>query len=341
MTTDALTRPADVQTLPTDQINYMRNAVKATVDAYTGQVTLYAWDESDPILQAWRSAFPGTVRDKSDIPADLMQHLRYPEDLFKVQRYQYARYHVTNPGDFYQANSRYAVPEDPNSAGSSQPPVRMYTRNPVTGLPMWSLTSNYVPRNKTNLIGFVAVDSDATSTDYGRIRVEEPPADQNVPGPGQVASTLLSNPRITRKTQSFRLGDATPSYGNLLTVPLSSGLMYVEPVYAARLQSDSASLLTLRYILVSYNGRVGIGDTLVNAISDMSGVGTAPPPTKPPPPKPQHGKGGAAKARVLLERAQRDFHAADKALKQGKAKQWVRLSAQARDEVARALNLLG
>jgi uncharacterized membrane protein (UPF0182 family) len=340
MTTDALSRPAGVQTLPTDQINYMRNAVKATVDAYTGQVTLYAWDEADPMLQAWRSAFPGTVQDRSEIPPDLLQHLRYPEDLFKVQRYQYARYHVTDPSDFYQANNRWAVPEDPNAPGSSQAPVRMYTRNPVTGLPMWSLTSNYVPRSKTNLVGFVAVDSNATSTDYGRIRVEEPP-DQNVPGPGQVASNLLTNPRITRKTQSFRLGDANPEYGNLLTVPLSSGLMYVEPVYAARIQSDSASLLTLRYILVSYNGRVGVGDTLVNAISDMSGGGGGPPPTKPPPSKHHHGKGAAAKARSLLERAQRDFDAADRALRQGNGAKWVHLSAQARAEVAQALNLLG
>ncbi len=338
MTTDAVTQPPGVQTLPTDQINYMRNAVKATVDAYTGQVTLYAWNETDPMLQAWRSAFPGTVKDKTDIPPDLMQHLRYPEDMFKVQRYQYARYHVTDPTDFYTATNRWAVPEDPNAPGNSQIPVRMYTRNPVTGTPMWSLTSNYVPRNKTNLVGFVAVDSDATSPDYGHIRVEEPP-DANVPGPGQVASTLLTNPRITRKTQSFLLGGATPSYGNLLTVPLSSGLMYVEPVYAARVQSDTASLLTLRYVLVSYNGRVGIGDTLVHAITDMAG-GT--PPTKPPPSHHHNtGKGAAARARALLEKAQQDFDAADKALQQGRAARWVRLSHQARAEVARALNLLG
>jgi uncharacterized membrane protein (UPF0182 family) len=340
MTSDALSRPPGVQTLPTDEINYMRNAVKATVDAYTGQVTLYAWDESDPILQAWRSAFPDTVKSKDEIPPELMSHLRYPEDLFKVQRYQYARYHVTDPSDFYQLNNRWAVPQDPNSPTTSQAPVRMYTRNPVTGLPMWSLTSNYVPRNKTNLVGFVAVDSDATSPDYGKIRVEEPP-DQNVPGPGQVASTLLSNPRITRKTQSFRLGDATPSYGNLLTVPLSSGLMYVEPVYAARVQSDTASLLTLRYVLVSYNGKVGIGDTLVHAVTDMAGGA---PPTKPPTQHHHHhntGKGAVARARALLERAQRDFDAADKAQLQGKGAEWVRLTHRAQTEVARALNLLG
>ncbi|WP_151083003.1 UPF0182 family protein [Nocardioides cynanchi] len=341
MITDSLSRQPGVQTLPTDQINYMRNAVKATVDAYTGQVTLYAWDETDPMLQAWSSAFPGTIQARSAIPPDLLQHLRYPEDFFKVQRYQFARYHVTDPSSFYTANNRWAVPEDPNVQGKSQTPVRMYTRNPVTGLPMWSLTSNYVPRDNTNLVGFVAVDSDATSSDYGQIRVEEPP-DQNVPGPGQVQSTLLTSPQITRKTQSFRLGDASPEYGNLLTVPLSSGLMYVEPVYAARTQGDSASLLTLRYVLVSYNGKVGIGDTLVNAITDMTGGGgSKPPPSNPPPTKHHQGKGATAKAHALLLRAQQDFAAADRAFNHGHFGQYVKLNHQARAEVARALNLLG
>src|SRR3546814_5551314 len=100
----------------------MRNAVKATVDAYTGDVTLYAWDEDDPILDAWRSAFQGTVEDKSQISEDLLDHLRYPEDLFQVQRYQFARYHVTEPIDFYQGNNRWQVPEDPYSKGQSKPP---------------------------------------------------------------------------------------------------------------------------------------------------------------------------------------------------------------------------
>ena len=96
MTTDSLAQNTAFQTLPTDEINYMRNAVKATVDAYDGTVTLYAWDEADPILKAWRAAFPGTVKDRSEIPDAVLAHMRYPEDLFKVQRYQLASYHVTD-----------------------------------------------------------------------------------------------------------------------------------------------------------------------------------------------------------------------------------------------------
>ncbi len=109
----------------------MRNAVKATVDAYDGTVTLYAWDEADPILKAWRSAFPGTVAGRDEIPDELLEHLRYPEDLFKVQRYQFARYHVTDAGDFYQGNDRWEVPEDPNDAGTCQPPYRLFVDEPT------------------------------------------------------------------------------------------------------------------------------------------------------------------------------------------------------------------
>src|SRR3546814_18286532 len=94
MTSDSLDTDNECRTLPTAEINYMRNAVKAVVDADDGTVTLYAWDEKDPLLKAWRSAFPGTVKDKKDIPADLLAHMRYPEDMFKVQRYQLAAYHV-------------------------------------------------------------------------------------------------------------------------------------------------------------------------------------------------------------------------------------------------------
>ena len=161
-----------VRTLPTDQINYMRNAVKATVDAYTGKVTLYAWDETDPILQAWRSAFPGTVLDKDQIPADLLPHLRYPEDMFKVQRYQYARYHVTDANDFFQANNQWAgarrTRRAPAAEPDADPDVHAATRQ--TGQPGLVADCRATCRdNKSNLAGFVAADSDPTSPDYGKI----------------------------------------------------------------------------------------------------------------------------------------------------------------------------
>jgi uncharacterized membrane protein (UPF0182 family) len=340
MTTDSVSQPSGPHTLPTDQINYMRNAVKATVDAYTGQVTLYAWDDSDPILRAWRSAFPGTVQDSDQIPPDLMAHLRYPEEMFKVQRYQYQKYHVTDAIGFSQGTSQWQVSLDPrpNISDKFQTPVRMFTTDPRTGEQTWSLTSNFVPRGKANLVGFVSADSDATSPDYGKILVEQP-HNQNVPGPGQAFSNLISDPRISRKTQRFKLGDATPQYGNVVAVPLGSQVMYVVPVYATRAVSDSASSLALRYVMVAYGTQVGIGDTLVHAITDMAGA-APPPPQHPGGGQQQTGKGALAKARALLAKAERDFDAADQALQQGHGAQWVKLNHQARAEVAKALNLL-
>jgi uncharacterized membrane protein (UPF0182 family) len=344
MTSDVVNRPSGVRTLPTDQINYMRNAVKATVDAYTGKVTLFAWDEADPILQAWRSAFPGTVLDKDQIPSDLLPHLRYPEDLFKVQRYQYARYHVTNSSDFFSANQVWQVSPDPQVKDENQAPIRMFTADPANGDQTWSLTSSFVPNNKTTLMAYVSADSDPTSPDYGQVTVQQSPSDQNLPpGPAQAYSSLISDPRITAKTQSFRLGDATPSYGNVVSVPLAGGMMYVVPVYAERQQSSSSSYLSLRYVMVSFGSKVGIGDTLVDAITDMTG--SAPPPDGGNPGAGNNGgnnpgQDAAVRAHALLEKAQRDFAAADAALKVGRGADWVRLNHKARAEVARALNLL-
>ena len=144
MTDDSLTQTPGFQTLPTDEINYMRNAVKATVDAYDGTVTLYAWDEEDPILKAWSEVFPGVVQPKAEIPDALMEHLRYPDDLFKVQRYQFARYHVTDAKDWYEDNNRWEVPKDPQAENQLQPPYRLFTDG-VDGEANYSLTSVYVP----------------------------------------------------------------------------------------------------------------------------------------------------------------------------------------------------
>jgi uncharacterized membrane protein (UPF0182 family) len=311
-----------LRTLPTDEVNYMRNAVKATVDAYDGTVTLYAWDESDPILAAWRSAFPDTVKDKSQIPDSLLAHLRYPEDLFKVQRYQFARYHVTDAGDWYKGSNRWQVPDDPNSKvkGELQPPYRLFVNQPTddgSQKSTFSVTSVFTPNGKSNLAAFVSVDSDATDPDgYGRMRVLELP-DQRTAGPGLIANEFASNEEVRQKLQPFQLGDAPPIFGNLLTLPVSNGLIYVEPVYAVR--SGSASgYPTLQFVLVSYGGQVGIGTTLGNALRDVLDIsGTAPI----PPDNGNGGKGGKPatgsidqQIREALDNADAAFARADAAL---------------------------
>ena len=344
MTDDSLQEETGLRTLPTDEINYMRNAVKATVDAYTGDVTLYAWNEDDPILKAWRSAFPGTVEDRSAISPELEEHLRYPEDLFQVQRYQFARYHVTDPIDFYQGNNRWEVPEDPYSKGKFQPPYRLFVDSNGGTDQMFSLTSVYVPYNKNNLASFVSVNADATSDGYGRMQVLELPNEQT-PGPGQVANQFATDPEVANELAQFNRSGARPVYGNLLTLPINDGLMYVQPVYATQALSDS-SFPILRYVLVKYGNDIGFGSTLRDALENLLGVSTGPG-TQPPDSTGQPGDSEnppvtgtvSARIRALLDQAQTAFDAADAALADQDLAEYQRQIGIAQDKVAAAMDL--
>ncbi|MGA8845428.1 MAG: UPF0182 family protein, partial [Nocardioides sp.] len=288
MITDALQVQTGLQTLPTDEINYMRNAVKATVDAYTGEVTLYAWDEEDPLLKSWMGAFPGTVEPKSAMSDDLLAHVRYPEDLFKVQRYQFARYHVSDASDWYEFNDRWAVPEDPQAPGVFQAPYRLFVGGAKAS--NFSLTSVYVPFRRNNLASFVSVNSDAESGEYGKISVlrlndaEASDGDQTS-GPGQVANDFISDQRINEALLPLKNSGARVTYGNMLTFPINDGLMYTQPVYVSRQVTD-ASYPELRFVQVKFGDDIGYGETFQQAIQDLFGSDTTPAPVEPDPTEP-------------------------------------------------------
>ena len=341
MTDDSLTQANNLPIVPTDQINYMRNAVKATVDAYDGTVRLYAWDTEDPMLHAWRAAFPDTVLDREEMPEELVSHLRYPEDLFKVQRYQFARYHVTDPGTFYQKDAWWEVPSDPEQAGKLQPPYRLFVQDPETAVDKFSLTSVYVPYNKNNLAAFVSVDSDANSETYGRITVLQLP-NENTPGPGNIANEMQSDPDVTEALLPLTQGGSSRvTYGNLLTLPVTGGLMYVQPIYATRQLSD-ASYPILRYVTVSYGDDVGIGETLAEAIIDVLGGDEPPPPVDGGEDNPPDDGGGNVPTRVrnLLAQAEQDFEAADVAIDEGRVGEWATLMEEGREKVDQAIRIL-
>ena len=361
MTEDSLAINTGFQTIPTDEVNYVRNAVKATVDAYDGTVRLYAWDEQDPILKAWRSAFPGVVQDRADIPEPLLSHLRYPEDLFKVQRFQFARYHVTDAKDFYEDNSRWEVPADPNLTSRKQPPYRLFV-NPtrleegengeqvaVTSTApedqVFSLTSVYVPRAKNSLAAFMSVDSDATDEEnFGTLRVLALSNEDNN-GPRLAANQISSDSGVRDEVLKFTQGDVRTYFGNLLTLPVGEGLMYVQPLYAAR---DQASPRTLQFVLVAYGEEVGIGATLDQAIVDvLGGEATTPTePTDPGTPTDPEDPGDTPAGRLpkevqrLLNLAAEAYAEADRLQAAGDTAGWAAAIEEARDHVDRALRLL-
>jgi uncharacterized protein len=324
MTSDSLQPRTAYATLPTDQINYMRNSVKAVVDAYDGSVTLYEWDR-DPILDAWSAAFPGVVRPKSELEQNtqLLEHMRYPEDLFKVQREILANYHVTDPKTFYEGSDRWKVPEDPEDKTQSQPPYRLSVRTPSgADGPVFSLTSVYVPLKRQNLASFISVDADASLDDYGKIRILRLPSNTQVPGPSQIANQFASDQDIQDKLLAFTRTNSKALFGNLLTLPAGDGLLYVQPLYTLR-QAGEGRYPVLRYVLVSFGEDVGIGSTLTAALDDVLGI-TSPdesiaPGTGGPPTPPSEGSGGQVSdgVRALLQQAEAKFTEAEQALQNG------------------------
>ena len=267
-TRDSRTVRQAVVAQPQDHINYARNSVKAVVDAYDGSVTLYAWDEDDPVLQSWRDAFPDTVEDRSEIPEDLMAHLRYPEDLFKIQRGLLASYHVTNPAVFYAGQQRWIVPNDPTGEQAFQPPYYQTIQLPESDSANFSLTTTYVPQNRQNLAAFMAVNADARSDDYGQFTILQLRSDTQIDGPGQVANNFEADPEVAQELSLLRQGDAQTVSGNLLTLPVGGGLLYVQPVYVERASGDAAYPL-LRRVLVSFGSRIGYADTLQGALDQI------------------------------------------------------------------------
>ena len=252
-----------------DKINYIRNSVKATVDAYDGTVRLYAWDQSDPILRTWMKAFPGTVKPRSEIPPTLLAHLRYPEDLFKIQRRLLANYHVQDPRAFYSGQDFWQVPNDPTGEGAVEPPYFLSVKMPDQAAPGFSLTSTFVPRGKvTNLTAFMAVDSVPTSPTYGRIQILQVPRSQVTPGPEQVQNTFENNPTVSQQLTLLRGPGSRTVSGNLLTLPFGGGFLYVEPIYLQANAGNGAYPL-LKRVLVSYGNDIGFGATLDDALNQV------------------------------------------------------------------------
>jgi len=273
-TNDALTANSSAVTAQGNQsVNYIRNSVKATVDAYDGTVTLYQWDEKDPVLATWSKAFPGSVTPKAKISKDLMSHIRYPEDMFRVQREILSSYHVQTAAAFYGGQDFWRVPRDPSTFGanaSAQPPYYLTLQMPGEAKPEFAMTTPFVPRGgRENLSAFAVVNSDA-GPNYGKITVLQLPRSTNVAGPSQVASNFEAKPEVANSLSLLRQGGSDVVLGNLLTLPVGGGLLYVQPVYV-RATSNSAAYPLLQKVLVSFGDQIGYDDTLKGALDQVFG----------------------------------------------------------------------
>jgi uncharacterized membrane protein (UPF0182 family) len=275
----------------------MRNSVKATVDAYDGTVTLYEFDEVDPVLQAWNSAFGGDLLvPKEDTPPALAEQFRYPQDLFKVQRNLLQRFYVENPGEFFAGTDFWEVPNTPASPDSNllQPPYYLLAQFPGQTEPTFQLTSAVSPVNRLNLAALV---SGVYADGELRLRAWQLPEDTRIPGPVQVHQDM-TNAAETREQITLLEGSARVIYGNLLSLPYQDGMLYIEPVYIRTTAQDAFPLM--QRVLMSYGQYVTLAPSVEAGLADLveqgqAGVptlpdgetppdGEAPPPTGTPPP---------------------------------------------------------
>ncbi len=279
---------------PNTRVNYLQNSVKAVVDAYTGQVTLYEWNQQqhpDPLLKTWESAFPGLVEPQSSIAPNLLSQLRYPTDLFNVQRYLLAKYHVTQPDSFYSGNDFWAVPTDPTVAastgnnakpgsGSSAPlPSRYMSMSPNGyGAQQYSLSSPMVTLNGRQLAAFVYVNAEP-GPNYGKFTVLTFSSGSGGESPSQVQNDIESDTDITKALTLQRGGNSRVVLGVPETIPLAGRMLYVEPVYTQ--SSGASSFPILRHVIALYgNGDPSFDNSVGPAIKhaiESAGTGHSTP----------------------------------------------------------------
>ncbi|WP_353827280.1 UPF0182 family membrane protein [Agromyces sp. SYSU T0242] len=271
------------QPLAFDEVNYIRNSVKATVDAYDGTVNLYAWDTEDPILQTWEKIFPDAIQPMSEMSGELMSHVRYPADLFKMQRAILGRYHVTDPVTFYSREDAWTTPLDPTQGSATsflQPAYYLTMQMPGQDVPSYSIYSTFIPEargsaSRNVLRGYLAVDSNAGSVDgeraddYGKLRLLVLPEDEQVSGPGQVQNIFNSDPTVSQSLNLLKQGQSDVINGNLLTVPVGGGFLYVQPVYVRSTGETSYPLL--QKVLVAFGDEIAFQDTLDEALNVLFG----------------------------------------------------------------------
>ncbi|HEX7739119.1 MAG TPA: UPF0182 family protein, partial [Marmoricola sp.] len=285
-------------------------------------------------------------------------HFRYPEDLFKVQRDILADYHVTSPSTFFADSDKWVVPDDPSSDSERrQPPYRLPVALTPGAKPVYSLTSVYTPYLKQNLSAFISVDSDATSADYGQLNILRLPDRPPTPGPENIANNFVSNPEVAERLRNYRNQSGRVRNGNLLTLPVGGGLLYVEPVYTLR-STGSGSYPTIAFVTASFGKQVGVGNTLSQALSEIVGAGHASGSKAHQGASKASGTGSAnpggggsqagakagssapsAQVWALLHKADAKFAAADRALKAQDLARYSKLIDQARAYLERAIAL--
>ena len=247
-------------------INYMRNSVKVTIDAYDGTTTLYAFDDEDPVLAAWRAVFPGLLVDGDRMPEGVRAHLRYPEDLFRIQAEVYKTYHMLDPRVFYNKEDQWQLPGEGSAAGPMLP-YYVLMKLPGEETEEFLLMQPFTPRNKQNMQAWLAARADGE--DYGRRLAYTFPRQTLVQGPDQVAARINQDPEISQQLSLWNQRGSQVIFGNMLVIPLEESLLFIEPLY---LQAEETAIPQLTRVVVAFADRVAMEADLQTALEKVFGV---------------------------------------------------------------------
>ncbi|HJW74584.1 MAG TPA: UPF0182 family protein, partial [Thermoleophilia bacterium] len=310
-------------------LNYLRNSVKAVIDAYNGSMTFYVFAPGDPLIRTYEEIFPGMFKPLREMPPSLMKHVRYPEDYFRVQAELFTTYHVTDPAVLYNKGDQWQVPSNVSaSAGGQMEPYYVVMRLPEQEEEEFVLILPFVPNERPNMIAWLGGQSDPPN--FGKGVSFAFPANLSVYGPAQVEAAINQDPLISSQRTLWGQEGSTVIFGNLLVVPIEDSLLYVQPLY---LESQQTQLPQLQRIIVFYRSAQGgtlpngetqavvMAPTLGEALTEVFGASPstgeptpAPSPGQPTPP----GTGTpSTQLEALIEQANQQFEAAQTALRAG------------------------
>ena len=249
-----------------DGTSYMRNSVKVVLDAYDGSVKAYVADAADPLLATWARVFPGILLPLDSMGADLRAHLRYPDEIFRIQAALYATYHMDAPEDFYHREDQWSIPTV-NEATGAVP----FMRHIIMTLPGESRAEYvymvpFTPRGKDNLAAWMVARSDGA--EYGKLRVYRLSRQSLVFGPTQIENRINQNTEISRQVSLWDQRGSQVIWGDLLVIPIGEALLYVQPLY---LRAQGGKIPELKRVVAAYQNEVAMGETLDGALSDLFG----------------------------------------------------------------------
>ena len=255
---------------PVGGVNYIRNSVKAVVDAYQGHVRLYIADERDPLIQTWARIFPGVLKPLSEMPADLRAHLRYPEDIFKIQTAVYSTYHMDQPQVFYNKEDQWSVVSMAEKQGDAESqamePYYTIMKLPSERTEEFILLLPFTPKRKDNLAAWMVARADGEH--YGRLLVYRFPKQKLIYGPRQIVARINQDPEISRELSLWNQRGSQVIFGALLVIPIKESLIYVQPLY---MRAETGKIPELKRVIVAAENRIAMEPTLEAGLARIFG----------------------------------------------------------------------